>query len=913
MISFLGRLFKKEPIPAPATKSESKRTTPQPEANTENYSKALLNTALNGSSAKERTLALKRIGQLLDDKSLELSQLTDDTANSEELLIACSYASTATDVLDTITDEAKLLELAIGAPTAPLRKAAADRVTSREASEQLLKQAKGKDKNVYKIAKTTLDTFKAEDAKLALKHQYLESLCVDAERLAKRGFDHLFTHKFTTLEEDWHKALADTTPELTTRFDAAIAKCQAIIDDEIAKSKAAALAEQQAKAAVSGIASASQAVLEQTSNLLAAPEITEDILTKAQQAIEQQHVIVREFIQNNASEEPSLKQSQKQAEIKFIATKEAALNLVDTLNQTGSLSALIASLDSTAAPHDKAIEHVLSAAKKVVGLQSAVVDSAKTKLAAWREARAQQEKTNKALIREVSELIRKANIAANSGQVRRARGIYKELCEKHVALEPKPAHIASKLETLEETMNKLGDWHEFAVTPKKEALIEKMNALHNSTLAADDLADKIHELQDEWKLLCKGGQNQDEALWEAFQQSADVAFAPCKEHFQAQAQMREKNAEERRKLISELDSYHQNYNWEQANWKDVEHTLRVAKDAWKTLWPVPRNEQKELQAEFDATLDKIYAPMNEAYERVKQKKEQLITLAEKAAELPDPKQAAEDIKALQNQWKQAGRTFRKADQQLWQQFRATCDKVFEKRQAIFDEANAQKQEKLQQADTLIANLKSILAKDGESLQTSSSEIEQLRTDFYAIEELPKNQLSQFENTLRAIDKKIADFRQTREAQSYRTLLALHASISAAKQASGDLDALKASVESSYLPSGTKDALLALIASDAQTTTDDTENALRLLCVRAEIANGKNSPESDKTLRMKYQVEALQENFGSAQEDSTDTLCKAWVKISGATEQQLNTLKVRFETALLGNVKAVADTELSETA
>lgn len=204
-----------------------------------------------------------------------------------------------------------------------------------------------------------------------------------------------------------------------------------------------------------------------------------------------------------------------------------------------------------------------------------------------------------------------------------------------------------------------------------------------------------------------------------------------------------------------------------------------------------------------------------------------------------------------------------------------------------------------------------MAKDGESLQTSSSEIEQLRTDFYAIEELPKNQLSQFENTLRAIDKKIADFRQTREAQSYRTLLALHASISAAKQAGSELDTLKASVESAYLPSGTKDALLALIASDNQ--TDDAENALRLLCVRAEIANGKDSPGSDKALRMKYQVEALQENFGSAQEDSADTLCKAWVQISGATEQQLTALKTRFEKALFGTIKANSDNALSETA
>lgn len=911
MISFLGRLFKKEPV-APAQPQAKTAAAPTP-SNTDNYSKALLNTALKGNSAKERTSALKRIGQLLDEKQLELTQLTADTQNSEELLIACSYAATATDVLDTINDEEKLLELAVQAPTAPLRKAAAERVQSRPAIEQLLKHAKGKDKNVYKIAKTALDAYKQEDAELAEKHQYLASLCTDAERLAKRGFDHLFTHKFTTLEEDWEKANSDSTTELDQRFEQAIAKCQAIIDAEIAKSKAAALAEQQAKAAVSGITSASQSLLSIAASLLKANEISEASIANSKQAIEEQHNTVREFIRLNSSEDDSLKQAQKQAETSFITTKEAVSTLVDTLSQTGPLASLIAGTDPSAEPNEKTIEQLITAVRKVPELQSPEIDAAAAQLAEWRKARAQQEQANKALIRDVSELIRKANIAASSGQVRRARGIYKELCEKQSALQTKPLHIASKLEALEETMNKLGDWHDFAVTPKKEALIEKMNALHNSPLAPDDLADKIHDLQDEWKLLCKGGQNQDEALWEAFQQSADIAFAPCKEHFQAQAQIREDNAAQRRHLINELESYHQNYNWEQAAWKDVEHTLRVAKDAWKALWPVPRSEQKELQAQFDATLDKIYAPMNDAYEQVKQKKQQLITLAEKAADHQDPKQAAEDIKALQNQWKQAGRTFRKADQQLWQQFRATCDKVFEKRQAIFDEANAQKQEKLEQADALISDLKAILDKDGESLQTSGSDIEQLRTSFYAIDELPKNQVSQFESTLRAIDKKIANFRQAREAESYRTLLTLHAEVNRLKQTGDALEAIKEAIAAAYLPSGTKDELLALIANDKQPASDDAENALRLLCVRAEIATGKDSPESDKSLRMQYQVEALQENFGSAVDDSALSLCKAWIQIIGATEQQLATLKARFESTLFSTAKANQEHPISETA
>ena len=107
-----------------------------------------------------------------------------------------------------------------------------------------------------------------------------------------------------------------------------------------------------------------------------------------------------------------------------------------------------------------------------------------------------------------------------------ARGIYQELNDKRQLISNLPIALTNKLEQLDEAMTKLGDWHAFAVTPKKEALIAEMTALQESTLAADELADKIHHLQEQWKTFA-GGQHQDEAPWQAFQSAADTAFAPA--------------------------------------------------------------------------------------------------------------------------------------------------------------------------------------------------------------------------------------------------------------------------------------------------------------------------------------------------------------------------------------------------
>jgi len=83
------------------------------------------------------------------------------------------------------------------------------------------------------------------------------------------------------------------------------------------------------------------------------------------------------------------------------------------------------------------------------------------------------------------------------------------------------------------------------VLPKKEALVEEMEALANSTLHPKELAEKIKTMQAEWKTLSKGGENKDSDLWERLQKAADIAFEPCRAYFDEQDKQREENAEKR--------------------------------------------------------------------------------------------------------------------------------------------------------------------------------------------------------------------------------------------------------------------------------------------------------------------------------------------------------------------------------
>ena len=898
MISFFSRLFKKAPSQTSLTPAAAPRTAPEPAAHaaaTMGYGPALLALALSEDN-KNKVAARQRLAQLLDNNTLSLEQVTADSENTEQLLALCSYShNTAAIILSTYTDQHALAALANEALTAQVRKAAAEKVTARDALEAMLKGAKGKDKNVYKIAKTGLATFKAEDDALAEKHAQLASLCTDAGRHAKKPFDHLYVHKFTTLESDWDTHKANTTAELTARFEAAITKCQATIDAEIAAEKAKIKAVEDAQAELTVINAATAALTPIAEQLYAKAELTGDDISLISTQITAQENAVQNTHGNSAAHIKATQQfNNTLASLEALFEKTQALGTVN--HNLQALTQTLATADECEQAR-RNLSSLLAFANHFSQLNCPIAQQATSAIAQWQQLRKGEANARKVSITQINNLVVRANIAASNGQVRRARGIYRELTEKCNALTDIPAGIASKLVELEETMAKLGDWHDFAVTPKKEALVATMAELQNSTLAPDDLADKIHDLQEEWKLLCKGGENQDEALWQAFQSAADKAFEPCKQHFAEQAQMREANAAQRAELVAQLEQYHNAYDWEKAAWKDVEQTLRAAKDAWKAFWPVPRQQQKDLQAAFDGVLDKIYAQMNAAYDLGKQQKEQLIALAEKAMQHTDPKVAAEDIKQLQHQWKKTGRTYRKIEQQLWNQFRTRCDEVFSKRQAIFDALNNEREQLQNSANDIIEKVSTLAKEMGSHLQSQGHIIQEFKDAFNTLGEVPKAEYQKFQRALSNIEQKITNHRQAAEQGAWQTLFTLNTQLSAIELQANNQSALAEftkQLSTQKLPPQCHEIFKnRLLSTATPEQTEATAKALKILCIRAEILNGAATPEADKTLRMNYQVEALKENFGAAQQDTIESLTREWVRYPACNSDVLNVLQERF--------------------
>lgn len=856
-----------------------------------------------------QSAARKRIGELLDAGRLSVAQLGQRIPDQTMLLSLCGYSSQAgIALLEQISNDNLLLEIASNGSTTQLRQAAAQKLDGRTLLEQLAKQAMNKDKAVYKIVRGKLEVFKEEKQKEAQMAAEISAICGQAEQLAKRNVDDIFEVRKKQIEAAWHNFANKASSEARLRYEQAIEKCQQKLNDILEQEKikeALQAAEREAKKEVHKAVAGFRELIAKFYTHTTPEELNKELQERTQQS--------EGALQDAQNQGLDIKREKQY----LLELRTAANNLANQVQQYGPFEQLLEKLrdasDEQGQKIKSALETMIANAKALKDTPPPeIVSRGREAIDAWSAKVKSQTEQAKQSIRDSAELIRKGNWAVSQGYVGRARAIFHELETKIGSTDQLPSHIAQKFEDLKLSIQKLGDWHEFAVNPKKEELVKQMRALETSELHPKDLADKIHALQESWKELCRGGQNQDEALWQEFHAAAQKAYEPCKRHFDEQNQTREHNAELRRALLEQLTQYLQAYDWENANWKEVEKTLKVSREAWTSYWPIPRKDTKELQNAFDRLMDQLYEKLNQEHERNRLKKAAVVAQAKALAESADTASAIDAAKKLQAQWQSIGQCKRKDDQALWQEFRTHCDAVFAKRHQETEALKEERQNTKQHAENIIQQLEEILAKSGDEFFAEKSRAESLQHEFQAIGELPRESaraiISRLQELADAIQQKTLAERKAAVARAWQEVFVIADQVRRHENGVLNPTAGAPSLESVQntitgasfkWPFDTKDLLEQRLNQAGSLTAQqqkDAENKLRILCIRAEILTGHATPEADKSLRMQYQVESLKQNFGRTQEaggQSMIELFSEWLSVPAAPDATYTELQERF--------------------
>lgn len=142
-----------------------------------------------------------------------------------------------------------------------------------------------------------------------------------------------------------------------------------------------------------------------------------------------------------------------------------------------------------------------------------------------------------------------------------------------------------------------------AVAEKKEALIEKAKALSTST-DWKETANKIIQLQKEWKNLGHSGRRNEQKLWKAFRGACDAFFTARQTHFDAKDQEFEVNLTAKEALLTTIEAYKVD-----ADKKVALDTLKNFSTEFNALGRVPMKSKDAIYKRFKAAMDAHYGAL----------------------------------------------------------------------------------------------------------------------------------------------------------------------------------------------------------------------------------------------------------------------------------------------------------------
>ncbi|MFT6600253.1 MAG: hypothetical protein ACJATD_001103 [Alloalcanivorax sp.] len=648
--------------------------------------------------------------------------------------------------LAAIDEPDALYRLALEGADAALRLAAAERLNDSTLLRQLGRE--GRDKKVVRIARDRVKAMQAEDAEARRHEEQLDALIDALEQLAQHSADPLFEGRLQRLEQRWHALAEHADDARSARVESALGQCHGHLREQqeaAARQQALESAAHERRAALDTLRSLYRDLSAETWDQQLG-ELRSAVATQ-----ERRWQAAGELLE--ADDESDLMFHSRLSEWRrLIALAEAALDAEDDeqrrdLAEQWPAEVAAPSALATARPPEPAEQK----------------EEQKPRPAARPSANSEHRGLVVALRRELER-----------GNLKHANRLWHKA--EAVLAEQRDPWLQQQLERLTPRREELRDWHAFAAQPKKEQLCERMEALAETEMDAEERASAVQALHEEWRALMSSDQDQDQALWDRFKAASDRAYEPCRAHFAELDAQREENLRRREALCQQLADFVAAQDWQNADWQAVWEIRRQAPQEWKSHAPVRFTDAREAQKRFSALLSEIDERLEEAWRQAEQPRQALLERAAALAEGVaadqgeqgvDVRGAAREAQELQKQWRAAPWLPPARHRPFQKRFRRIMDTIFAARQADTEQKQAQRAEAAEQAQTVLERAAQQTAlplpeQDGATLAALAEELQTL--DSASLGRGVQQQLQRLQEQLRALRKDLPKWQRWQAAR-----------------------------------------------------------------------------------------------------------------------------------------------------
>ena len=253
----------------------------------------------------------------------------------------------------------------------------------------------------------------------------------------------------------------------------------------------------------------------------------------------------------------------------------------------------------------------------------------------------------------------------------------------------------------------------------KKQLIEKLKSIianEENIGAAFSAYKEIHET---WKGVGDIPRNERDTIQQEYSRALEDFFYNMKIYKELKDHDLKRNSQLKNAVIDQLKTLIENQNI-----KDVEQQLKLLQNEWEEIGPVANEEWEKLKDDYWENVRALYNRINNYYEDRKtlladnlKKKQEIVeetiafinTLPEEQS-IKSWEEWTNQLLTFQERWKSIGFGPRKENEDLWGNFRAECDKFFDKKRKFYSS--------LQEKNKVIIDAKKLIIAEAQSLKDS---------------------------------------------------------------------------------------------------------------------------------------------------------------------------------------------------
>lgn len=825
--------------------------------------------------------------------------------------------------LPRVTDQEALADCAMGDSVASLRLQAVQMLDERSALERVARLMRKKDKNVYRHARQKLKEITEREQEPLRIRTAAEELCARTEALGRRETWAQDRALLEHLDKQW-TGLGEAIPEeLRQRFQQAKDTFETGYGAYREANKAR-LEEEEARARLQE----SKRNLLTTLESLKQDDYLRETATRFDDLCTQWKALAA---LPDKQERPLQKEFQTLAE-----DLQGRLERQHALNERKERLAVMQKeavgwLEHSSPLDRKQVQRWTSQGRKLADLQPE--DSPAR---GFEETRSRlQERLDKQVqhaqdkLQHIPERLALLEAELDEGVLRKASSLHQSIhadleLVRHSGVE---RHHYSELEQhykqLTPRLRELQNWRKWGTDQHREELCERMAQLETVELPLEELTEQVQALQAEWKNLDSGGSPVNEKLWKRFHGSADKAYERCRPFLDQQAEEKAANRQSRADLCQQLETFLEQVDWERVDWKKAVHAERDIRTAWGNIGPVEPRHRKALDKRYRGAMKKLDSHLSEERLRNREYKKGLIEQARQLVESEDTDQAIRDIKRLQKEWYTTVPSKRKQENHLWQEFRAACDNIFERRRETQQAHRKQLDGHIHEAKALCAELETLSRDDSTDPEDLLHRAHKLQGRWReaSSQPIPRAEAAKLDkrwssglDAVQAQAARLGRHAERAQLDLMRAQAALCSELEGTVENTDTAqdaapwqdrwDALPTAAnprDTQSMQQRFEQALHALTKPDAHWAERFTDNLAqrRDLCLHLEVLAGIESPPEAAQERLAFQVSRLSERLGQGEADPLNEaprIERAWYQSGAVSCSVAADLEARFDRA-----------------